>query len=95
MESCCDKYNGDSNFTYPLFIIDTSGKHKYCVLSHYKDASKDSGFLRYSCVEMHLLSLSRHFFCAKAQCPGCHGASIKYPPQVGAVRMTPRKSAQC
>ena len=36
MESCCDKYNGDSNFTYPLFIIDTSGKHKYCVLSHYK-----------------------------------------------------------
>ena len=36
----------------------------------------DSGFLRYFCVEMHLLSLSRHFFCAKAQCPGCHGASV-------------------
>ena len=34
----------------------------------------DSGFLRYFCVEMHLLSLSRHLFCAKAQCPGCHGA---------------------
>ena len=36
----------------------------------------DSGFLRYFCVEMHLLSLSRHFFCAKAQCPGCHGACM-------------------
>ena len=36
----------------------------------------DSGFLRYFCVEMHLLSLSRHLFCAKAQCPGCHGALL-------------------
>ena len=53
MKSCCDKYNGNSNFTYPLFIIDTSGKHNYCVFLTIKMRVKnrkmhvhDSGFFK-------------------------------------------------